>query len=158
MKIKVTQRLTYPEARKEYQKQTPDFTFLKIVQSMPQKPESKTASTQYSEKDCEITESSKVIIARITKQKSSAQVSSSQNNSKSILQKSSLESKSADKSQNQQNSKQQRPIIASSRMPKIKNHNRFGALADDGAMDTDEGTVRSGVRGSRPRSPVKAPK
>ena len=163
MKIKVTQRLTYPEARKEYEKQTPEFTFSKIVQSMPHKPESKTASTQYSEKDCEITESSKVIIARITKQKSSAQASSSQNNSKSILQKSSLESKSADKSKNQQNSKPQRPIIASSRMSKgsedpIKNHNRFGALTDDGAMDTDEGTVRSGGQGSRPRSPVKAPK
>ena len=105
----------------------------------------------------------KVIIARITKQKSSAQASSSQNNSKSILQKSSLESKSADISQKQQNSKPQRPIIASKRMPKgsedpIKNHNRFGALTDDGAMDTDEGTVRSGGQGSRPPSPVKAPK
>ena len=54
MKIKVTQRLTYPEARKEYEKQTPEFTFSKIVQSIP-KTESKTASTQYSEKDCEIT-------------------------------------------------------------------------------------------------------
>ena len=52
MKIKVTQRLTYPEARKEYEKQTPEFTFSKIVQSMSPKPKSKTASTQYSEKDC----------------------------------------------------------------------------------------------------------
>ena len=33
----------------------------------------------------------------------------------------------------------------------------FGALADDGDMDTDESVVRSGERGSRPRSPVKAP-
>ena len=121
MKIKVTQRLTYPEAPKEYEKQTPEFTFSKIVQSMPPKPESKTAFTQYSEKDCEITESSKVIIARITKQKSSAQASSSQNNSKSIIQKSSLESKSADKTKNQQNSKPQRPIIASCRMSKGSN-------------------------------------
>ena len=40
----------------------------------------------------------------------------------------------------------------------IQNHNKFGPLADDGAMDTDEGTMRSGNRGSRPRSPVKAPK
>ena len=31
-------------------------------------------------------------------------------------------------------------------------------MTDDGAMDTDEGTVRSGGQGSRPRSPVKAPK
>ena len=40
----------------------------------------------------------------------------------------------------------------------IENHNRFGPLTDDGAMDNNEGTVRSGGRGSRPRSPVKAPK
>ena len=40
----------------------------------------------------------------------------------------------------------------------IQNHNKFGPLADDGAMETDEGTMRSGDRGSRPRSPVKAPK
>ena len=79
MKIKVSQRLTYPEAQKEYEKQTPEFTFSKIVQSMPPKLESKTASTQYNEKDCEITESSKVIIARKTKQNSRTQASTSQN-------------------------------------------------------------------------------
>ena len=32
MKIKVTQRLKYPEARKVYDQQTPEFTFSKIVQ------------------------------------------------------------------------------------------------------------------------------
>ena len=40
----------------------------------------------------------------------------------------------------------------------IKHHNKFGVLADDGAMDTDEGAGRSGGQGPRPRSPVKAPK
>ena len=40
----------------------------------------------------------------------------------------------------------------------IQNHNKFGPLVDDGAMDTDEGTMRSGGRAARPRSPVKAPK
>ena len=35
MKIKVTQRLTYPEARKVYEQQKPEFSFSKIVQSMP---------------------------------------------------------------------------------------------------------------------------
>ena len=33
-KIKVTQRLTYPEAKKVYKQHTPEFTFSKIVQSM----------------------------------------------------------------------------------------------------------------------------
>ena len=64
MKIKVTQRLTYPKARKVYGQQTPEFTFSKVVSSMSKKPETKTTSTQYSEKDSEITESSRDIIAR----------------------------------------------------------------------------------------------
>ena len=40
----------------------------------------------------------------------------------------------------------------------IQNHNKFGPLADDGAMDTDEGTMRSGGRAAGPQSPVQAPK
>ena len=55
MKIKVTQRLTYPEARKIYDQQKPEFTFSKVVSSMPKKPETKTSSTQYNVKDSEIT-------------------------------------------------------------------------------------------------------
>ena len=46
MKIKVTQRLTYPEARKIYDQQKPEFTFSKVVSSMPKQPEPKTSSTQ----------------------------------------------------------------------------------------------------------------
>ena len=61
------------------------------------------------------------------------------------------------------NSKQTKQIVLSDRVKKgsedpIQNHNMFGALADDGDMDTDESVVRPGARGSRPRSPVKAPK
>ena len=157
MKIKVTQRLTYPEAKKVYEQHTPEFTFSKIVQSMPAKPETKTASTQYSEKDAEITESSKVIISRITKQK--------QNNQNATSSKSSSEKPTAQKQQNQTNTiaKQTKQKVISDRMKKgsddpIQNHNKFGHLADDGAMETDEGTMRFGDRSSRPRSPVKAPK
>ena len=108
-------------------------------------------------KDSEITESSKVIIARITKQ----------NTQNSTSSKSSPE-KTAQRQQNQanstaKNSKQTKQIVLSDRVKKrsedpIKNQNMFGALADDGDMDTDESVVRSGARGSRPRSPVKAPK
>ena len=68
MKIKVTQRLTYPEARMINDQQKPEFTFSKVVSSMPKKPETKTSSTQNNVKDTEITESSKVIISRIHKQ------------------------------------------------------------------------------------------
>ena len=154
MKIKVTQRLTYPEARKVYEQHKPEFTFSKVVSTMPKKPETKTASTQYSVKDSEITESSKVIIARIK----------SQNQNTQINQKSSSE-KTTQKQQNQTNtnSKQTKQKVISDRMKKgsddpIQNHNKFGPLADDGAMDTDEGTMRSGGRAARPRSPVQAPK
>ena len=157
MKIKVTQRLTYPEARKIYDQQKPEFTFSKVVSSMPKKPETKTSSTQYSVKDTEITESSKVIISRIHKQ-----IQNIQNNQTSTSKSSST---TAQKQQNQTNtnSKQSKQKVISDRMKKgsddpIQNHNKFGPLADDGAMDTDESTMRSGDRGSRPRSPVKAPK
>ena len=154
MKIKVTQRLTYPEARKVYEQPKPEFTFSKVVSTMPKRPETKTASTQYSVKDSEITESSKVIIARIK----------SQNQNTQINQKSSSE-KTTQKQQNQTNtnSKQTKQKVISDRMKKgsddpIQIHNKFGPLADDGAMDTDEGTMRSGGRAARPRSPVQAPK
>ena len=154
MKIKVTQRLTYPEARKIYDQQKPEFTFSKVVSSMPKKPETKTSSTQYNVKDSEITESSKVIISRMHKQNQTNQNSTSK-----------LSSTPAQKQQNQTNtnSKQSKQIAISDRIRKgsidpIQDHNRFGALADDGDMDTDEGTVRPGGRGSRPLSPVKPPK
>ena len=55
MKIKITQRLTYPEARKIYDQQKQEFNFSKVVPSMPKKPETKTSSTQYNVKDSEIT-------------------------------------------------------------------------------------------------------
>ena len=95
MKIKVTQRLTYPEARKIYDQQKPEFTFSKVVSSMPKKPETKTSSTQYSVKDTEITESSKVIISRIHKQ-----IQNIQNNQTSTSKSSST---TAQKQQNQTN-------------------------------------------------------
>ena len=154
MKIKVTQRLTYPEARKVYDQQTPEFTFSKVVSSMPKKPETKTTSTQYSEKDSEITESSRVIIARKPKQNHNNQNSTS---------KSSSEKQTTQRQQNQTNTKQGKQIVISDRIKKgsgdpVKNHNRFGPLADDGAMEIDKGSMRPGGRGSRPLSPVRAPK
>ena len=51
MKLKVTKNLTYPEARKLYDQQQPEFTFTKVVQSLSAKPETKTAYTQYNVED-----------------------------------------------------------------------------------------------------------
>ena len=67
MKLKVTKSLTYPEARKFYDQQQPEFTFTKVVQSLSAKPETKTAYTQYNVEDSKITESSKIIVARKNK-------------------------------------------------------------------------------------------
>ena len=64
MKLKVTKNLTYPEARKLYDQQQPEFSFAKVVQSLSVKPETKTASTQYNVEDSKITESSTVIVAK----------------------------------------------------------------------------------------------
>ena len=69
MKLKVTKNLTYPEARKLYDQQQPEFTFAKVVQSLSAKPETKTAYTQYNVEDSKITESSKVIVAKKQKTK-----------------------------------------------------------------------------------------
>ena len=82
MKLKVTNRLTYPDAKKLYEQQKPEFTFAKVVQSMTVKPQTKTASTQYHENDLNITENSKVIVARKPKPNASSQAAqtNSQNN------------------------------------------------------------------------------
>ena len=69
MKLKLTKNLTYPDARKLYDQQQPEFTFTKVVQSLSAKPETKTAYTQYNVEDSKITESSKIIVAKKTKTK-----------------------------------------------------------------------------------------
>ena len=60
MKIKVTQKITYLEAKK-IQENQPEITFAKVVQSLNTKPETKETSTQFNEKDYVIKANSKVI-------------------------------------------------------------------------------------------------
>ena len=60
MKIKVTQKITYLEAKK-IQENQPEITFAKVVQSLNTKPETKKTSTQFNEKDSVIKANSKVI-------------------------------------------------------------------------------------------------
>ena len=59
-KIKVTQKITYLEAKK-IQENQPEITFAKVVQSLNTKPETKETSTQFNEKDSVIKANSKVI-------------------------------------------------------------------------------------------------
>ena len=60
IKIKVTQKITYLEAKK-IQENQPEITFAKEVQSLNTKPETKEISTQFNEKDSVIKANSKVI-------------------------------------------------------------------------------------------------
>ena len=64
MKIKVTQKITYLEAKK-IQENQPEITFAKDVQSLNTKPETKETSTQFNEKDPVIKPNSKVITATL---------------------------------------------------------------------------------------------
>ena len=60
IKIKVTQKITYLEA-KQIQGNQPEITFAKVVQSLNTKPETKETSTQFNEKDSVIKANSEVI-------------------------------------------------------------------------------------------------
>ena len=62
MKIKVTQKIIYLEA-KNIQENQPEITFAKVVQSLNTKPETKETSTQFNEKDSVIQPNSKIITA-----------------------------------------------------------------------------------------------
>ena len=64
MKIKVTQKITYLEAKK-IQENKPEITFAKVVQSLNTKPETKETSTQFNEKDSVIQPNSKIITATV---------------------------------------------------------------------------------------------
>ena len=84
MKLKVTNKISYLEAKKLHENK-PETTFSKIVQSIA-RPEMKDASTQYKVKDCKINASTKVIEPKVkttSKRQSGSQSSSSQSSSQS---------------------------------------------------------------------------
>ena len=144
MKLKVTKNLTYPEARKLYDQQQPEFTFTKVVQSLSAKLETKTAYTQYNVEDSKIPESSKAIVAQ--KQKPSSQSTSSsttsaqpqagsQNRANSSSNKPSSGQANAQKQTNRPstNTKPTNDKHTSNRQSKgsndaVKLHNKFGVL------------------------------
>ena len=155
MRLKITKNLTYLEARKQLE-QKPEFSFSHIVKSLAAKPETKTAATQYSVEDCKITESSKVLIARKPNRNNNSQ-NQNLTSSKSLSEQAKVSSKPNQPSTNA------KPHSASSRVQKgsddpVQQYNKFGALANDDAMEMDEVASRPGSRGHRPRSPITAPK
>ena len=66
MRVKVTNNITYIEARKMVE-QKPEVTLSTIIQSAARKPETKTVSTQVDENDKVITSSTKVLTGRSKK-------------------------------------------------------------------------------------------
>ena len=173
MKLKVTKNLTYPEARKLYDQQQPEFTFAKVVQSLSAKPETKTASTQYNVEDSKITESSKVIVAKNQKPSSQSTSSSttsaqpqagSQNRTNLSSNKPSSGQPNAQKQTNRPSTKT-KPTIdkhTSNRQSKgsndaVKLHNKLGVFDEADDMEFEETPTRPRAPNSRSISPVHPP-
>ena len=170
MKLKVTKNLTYPEARKLYDQQQPEFTFTKVLQSLSVKPETKTAYTQYNVEDSKITESSTVIVAK--KQKPSSQSTSSsttsaqpqagsQNRTNLSSNQPSSGQPNAQKQTNRPstNTKPTNDKHTSNRQSKgsndvVKLHNKFGVFEEADDMEFEETPTRPRAPNSRTISPV----
>ena len=143
MRIKVTNNITYLEARKIFTHK-PESTFSKIVQSsQPSKPETKTTETHFDEKDFNITASSKVIIPSIYKPKKqseqnttskTASSSSQSGTSKSNNQQEKSRSRSKTRKTSRDNSKshkpKQKPNVKLTRLQDqpVKTSNKYGQL------------------------------
>ena len=136
MKIKVTQNITFIEARNLLEKQT-DTSFSRIVQSVQMKtPETKTTETHFDEKDFHITASSKVIIPTIYKTKKQSASSSSQPGpSKSNNQHEKTRSRSKTRTTSRDNSKspktKEKPNVKITRIQQdqpVKTTNKYGQL------------------------------
>ena len=168
MKLKVTKNLTYPEARKLYDQQQPEFTFAKVVQSLSVKPETKTASTQYNVEDSKITESSTVIVAK--KQKPSSQSTSSSTTSAQPQAGSQNRTNLSSEQPNAQkqtsrpstNTRSTNDKHISNRQSKgsndaVKLQNRFGVFDETDDMEFEESPTRPRAPNSRSISPVHPP-
>ena len=144
LKIKVTNNITYLEAKKLYE-QKPEFTFSKVVQSAQvTKPETKTTETYFDEKDFNITASSKVIIPTKYKQnkqsvqhtaankaaKSSSDSGSSKSNSQHERSRSKTRTTSRDNSKFPKTKQKEKPNVKITRLQdqSIKTDNKYGHL------------------------------
>ena len=154
MKIKVTNNISYFEAKKLHENK-PETTFSKIVQSIA-RPEMKDASTQYKAKDYKITTSTKVIEPKVistSKSPSGSQSSSSQSQSSSqpssqpssnaqsqprsqslLSQSGGGGQRSASRHSSERNKKDEKSSNKTNKPDTIKTQNRFNGLED--RMDT----------------------
>ena len=144
LKIKVTNNITYLEAKKLYE-QNPESTYSKVVQSAQvTKSETKTTETYFDEKDFNITASSKVIIPTKYKQnkqsaqntaatkeaKSSSDSSLSKSNSQHERSRSKTRTTSRDNSKSPKTKQKEKPNVKITRLQdqSIKTTNKYGHL------------------------------
>ena len=123
MKIKVTQNLSFFEARKIFENK-PEVTFATIVQSSQiKKPETKATETYFDEKDFNITASSKVIVP--TKYKQNKQAKNTATTSKPISQ-----SQKSDEKASRESRSRQRNSPSSRQKSKSPKNNQNGHQKD----------------------------
>ena len=150
MKIKVTQKITYLEAKK-IQETQPEITFAKVVQILNTKLETKETSTQFNEEDSVIKPNSKVITATqkpklklTSNHQSRPQTKSSQNSSQTQPNKASGSQRSRSRTavQKEKNGKEKdkekepNPYSKGGSADPIKLVNRFDSL-ENFELETD---------------------
>ena len=168
MKLKVTKNLTYPEARKLYDRRQPEFTFAEVVRSLSVGPETKAASTQCGVEDSRIAEGSTVVVAK--RQKPGSQSTSSSTASARPR----AGSRSGASLSSEQPSAQERTSGPSASTGPASDghisdgqskgsndavglHNGFGAFDETGDMEFEETPTRPRAPSSRSISPVHPP-
>ena len=165
-KEKVTKNLTYPEARKLYDQQQPEFTFAKVVQSLSVKSETKTASTQYNVEDSKITESSTVIVAKNKNQVLNLLHRQQPVHNRRPVRKTERiyhqnnqthKNKQADRVRIQDQQMTNTYQISKGSNDAVKLHNRFGVFDETDDMEFEETPTRPRAPNSRSISPVHPP-
>ena len=167
-KIKVTKNVTYLEAKKIFENQTPELDFTEIVTSLSAKPESKTTGTQFFETDFNIHPSSKIITPSVKPKSQPKPTSvpqsqpSSQSQSNSRSQSDSARSQSGSQSNAQSSSQSgshSRPTSSSqsnsqSTSQKMNNH-RSSSGRSSGRGSNSGGGLSSEKQGKGSNDPIK---
>ena len=166
-KIKVTKNITYLEAKKQFESQTSDLDFTKIVQSLSSKPESKTVGTQFFENDFTIHPSSKVITPSVKpksqpkpnsssqSQPSSQSQSNSRSRSGSSRPQSGSQSSSKSSSQSHTQSGSQSSSQSNSKSSSQKNNPRSSSGRNSGRGSNSGGGSSSDKQGKGSNDPIK---
>ena len=174
MKLKVIKNLTYPEARKLYHQQQPEFTFTKVVQSLFAQPETKNSLHSI---QCWRLQNHRKLKSYCRKKKTDAKFifyfivnnqsqpqAGSQNRTNLSSNQPSSGQPNAQKQTNRPstNTKPTNDKHTSNRQSKgsndaVKLHNKFGVFEEADDMEFEETPTRPRAPNSRSISPVHPP-